>query len=456
MQRVTVIGAGIAGSEAAWQLAERGIAVRLIEMRPLRQTPVHDSDRFAELVCSNSLKSIDTKTAAGALKRELARLGSVVLHAALAARVPAGSALAVDRGIFSRAITAQLSSHTNIEVVRGEVESLDGIIESKELCILATGPLTSASLAESIQGVLGKENLAFFDAAAPIISAEPLDRDRLFAQSRYSSDEKDYLNAAMDRETYEDFITQLIVAQRIVLKDFESHDLFQACQPLEEIARKGRDALRFGALKPVGLIDPRTDRRPWAAVQLRAENTDRTAYNLVGFQTNLTFAAQQQVFRMIPGLERAEFLRYGVMHRNTFINSPQLLDSSLSLSRIGLPTIRFAGQITGTEGYVEAIGSGLMAALGTYAQIKGLPEPVLPQQTLLGSLLRYATDPNTLDYQPMHVNYGIMMPLEQPIRSKQQRYLAYSQRARQALDDFIDDRPDLRFLPPYSLPLIQD
>lgn len=456
VEKVTVIGAGLAGSEAAWQLAERGIAVRLIEMRPLKSTPIHSSDRFAELVCSNSLKSIDAKTAAGALKRELARMGSGLLKAAIAAKVPAGSALAVDRDIFSQEITSLLSSHENIEIVRKELEDLDEIIASELPCILATGPLTSDSLAASIQRMLGRDSLAFFDAAAPIVSSESLDQSRLFAQSRYSNDEKDYLNAAMDRETYEVFITELINAQRVVLREFERRDLFQACQPLEEIARKGRDALRFGALKPVGLTDPQTGRRPWAAVQLRAENKNRTAYNLVGFQTNLTFSAQRQVFRMIPGLEQAEFLRFGVMHRNTFINSPQLLDGTLSLSRIGLPNIRFAGQITGTEGYVEAIGSGLMAALATFAQIKGLPAPVLPQQTLLGSLLHYATDPQTLDYQPMHVNYGIMEPLEQHIRSKQQRYIAYSQRAAQALEGFIAAHNDLMFLSEYQLPVSQD
>jgi methylenetetrahydrofolate--tRNA-(uracil-5-)-methyltransferase len=504
---VTVVGAGLAGSEAAWQLAQRGVAVRLVEMRPQQSTPAHTSGDFAELVCSNSLKSLDAKTAAGALKRELAAMGSFVLQAALECRVPAGGALAVDRAAFAAAVTQSLRSHPNIEVVRQELRDLDALLGSGRLGIIATGPLTSPALAEVIGRLIGSDYLAFFDAAAPIIAADSLDTERLFAQSRYDRNGADYLNAALDRETYEAFIDELVAAERSILRDFESKELFQACQPLEEIARKGLDALRFGALKPVGLTDPKTGRRPWAAVQLRAETRDATAYNLVGFQTNLTFSAQQRVFRMIPGLERAEFARFGVMHRNTFIDSPRLLDHSLALEKrqadacvldcepiylesrrrqAALPDagvmpsaanaksgnlgrkpgcndladaslnatrgIRFAGQITGTEGYAEAIGSGLFAGLATFAQLKGLDTPALPAETLLGSLLAYATDPTTRDYQPMHVNYGIMQPLPQRICGKQQRYEAYSLRAKQALESFMAARPDLGFLPAYPLP----
>ena len=452
-QQVTVIGAGLAGSEAAWQLAERGMAVQLIEMRPQTMTPAHSGACFAELVCSNSLKSLDTKTAAGALKRELTRMGSFVLRRALEARVPAGGALAVNRDVFAAAVTESLLAHRNIEVVHEEICDLNGFIDSGRHCIVATGPLTSGPLADSIQKLVGSENLAFFDAAAPIVTADSLDLEKLFAQSRYDRNGCDYLNAALDRDTYETLMVELVNAERVILRDFESKDLFQACQPVEEIARKGMDALRFGALKPVGLTDPQTGRRPWAAVQLRAETVEKTAYNLVGFQTNLTFAAQQRIFRMIPGLENAEFSRFGVMHRNTFIDSPRLLDRSLALSQRKLANIRFAGQITGTEGYVEAIGSGLVAALGTFAACNDLIAPKLPEQTLLGSLLAYATDPATEVYQPMHVNYGIMQPLPQRVKGKQQRYLEYSQRAQQAMDDFIGSRLDLAFLPAFELPI---
>ena len=447
-RRVNIIGAGLAGSEAAWQLVTRGIPVTLIDMKPGRMSPAHSSPLFAELVCSNSLRGDRLENAPGLLKQELRQLNSLVLQAADASRVPAGGALAVDREQFSTFITEKLKQHP---LVRYESRVVDSIPEAP--FIIATGPLTDEKLAREIEQAAGM--LHFYDAAAPIVFKESINMDIAFRASRYGRGD-DYLNCPMNEDEYNAFIDALVAAECADILGFEDKRQFDGCLPIESIAKRGRMAAAFGPMKPVGLRDPRTGKEPFAVVQLRQDDAAGSIYNLVGFQTRLKFPEQKRVFGMIPGLEHAEFARFGVMHRNTFINSPQLLDSSLSLSRIGLPTIRFAGQITGTEGYVEAIGSGLMAALGTYAQIKGLPEPVLPQQTLLGSLLRYATDPNTLDYQPMHVNYGIMMPLEQPIRSKQQRYLAYSQRARQALDDFIDDRPDLRFLPEYSLPLIQD
>lgn len=451
--QVTIVGGGLAGSEAAWQLAERGVKVRLYEMRPHAGTPIHVGSNLAELVCSNSLKSLVPESAAGLLKYELAAMGSFVLRHALSARVPAGGALAVDRELFSTSITVALEDHPNIEIVREEVRMVAESGTGHDFNIIATGPLTSDALAQWIEHTIGQDNLAFFDAAAPIVEAESLDRRKLFAQSRYDKGEgADYLNAAMDRQTYEAFIAQLIAAKRTVLKDFENDDLFAACQPVEEIARKGIDALRYGALKPVGIIDPLTGKRPWAVIQLRAENKRSSAYNLVGFQTNLTFSEQERVFRMIPGLENAAFSRHGVMHRNTFIDTPHVLDDTLALP--GDRSIRFAGQITGTEGYGEAIASGLFAALCTYADLVGIDAPTIPAATVFGSLLAYATDPAVENYQPMHVNYGIIEPLEVSIKNKRARYGAYSARARTAIDVFVSSREDLAFLPTYTVPFL--
>jgi methylenetetrahydrofolate--tRNA-(uracil-5-)-methyltransferase len=443
----------LAGCEAAWQLAERGVEVALYEMRPKTQTPIHASDSFCELVCSNSLKSLDRDSAAGALKYELARLGSFVLQKALEARIPAGGALAVDREKFAAAVTEAVSAHLRIQVVRDEVTSIDAVCKDGRLsCIVATGPLTSDALAQDIEARVGSDSLAFYDAAAPIVTAESINLDMLFAQSRYDKNGADYLNAALSRERYEHFVEQLVGAKRVIPRDFEKRDLFQACQPVEEIARAGTDALRYGALKPVGLIDPQTGRRPWAAVQLRIENSERSAYNLVGFQTNLKFSEQERVFRLIPGLEQAEFVRYGVMHRNTFIDTPHSLTQTLALP--DAPHIRFAGQITGTEGYVEAIASGLYAALCTYAALRGYPLPTLPASTTFGSLLAYATNPQTKHYQPMHVNYGIMMELAARVRNKKERYAAYAQRAGASIDGFVSERGELDFLPGYNVPFL--
>lgn len=437
--RVTVIGGGLAGSEAAWQLAQRGVDVELVEMRPGTRTPVHRTADLAELVCSNSLKSAATASAAGQLKRELALMGSFVLSCAVKSRVPAGGALAVDRELFSREVTSRLRSHPRVTVVEREVDELpEGRV------IVATGPMTSDALASRIASLVGAESLAFYDAAAPIVDAQSLDMDVLFSQSRYDKGDADYLNAPFDREGYERFITELVTAERVVSRDFERTELFSACQPVEEVARTGLDALRYGALKPVGLTDPATGHRPWAAVQLRAENAQRTAYNLVGFQTNLTFPEQDRVFRMVPGLEHAEFVRHGVMHRNTFIDSPHVLDRTFAVP--ACPRIRFAGQVTGTEGYCEAMASGLLAALNTYADLKGLPHAELPAEGVLGALVAYATDPATQDYQPMHVNFGIVPPFERRIKGKRDRYAAYAKRAQDAMHAFVASRSDLGFL----------
>lgn len=430
--RVTVIGGGLAGSEAAFQLAARGVPTRLVEMRPGTSSPAHDSDYLAELVCSNSLKSDDPGTAPGMLKRELAALGSLVLACARAAAVPAGGALAVDRDLFGRMVTRTLAEMGPLEVVRAQATAIpDGEV------ILASGPLTSDALEAALSNLVGQERLAFFDAAAPIVDAESIDRTVCFAASRYGKGGgADYLNCPMNKEQYEAFIDALLSAERVHTKDFESSDLFQACQPAEEIARRGRDAIRFGALKPVGLTDPATGLRPWAVVQLRPENREGTAYNLVGFQTNLRFGEQERVFRMIPGLQRAEFLRYGVMHRNTFLDAPRLLTGDLALR--SEPRIRIAGQLAGTEGYLEAAAGGLVAALGLLRARSGGPAVQLPRETALGALLSYATDPDTEPYQPMHVNFGLVPPLEPHIRNKQARHAALAERGAAALAAWLE------------------
>ena len=392
--QVTVIGGGLAGSECAIQLADRGFSVKLCEMRPQVSSPAHHTDHLAELVCSNSFKSTRPDSAAGLLKAELERMGSVLLDCAHRAAVP------------------------------------------------AAGPLCSPALSEEVMKLVGGDALAFFDAAAPIVDASTLDMDVLFSQSRYEEQGSgDYLNAPLNKEEYEAFIEALTTADRVVLKDFEGGDLFQACQPAEEVARTGKDAIRFGAMKPVGLTDPRTGRRPWAAIQLRAENKEKTAYNLVGFQTNLTFGEQKRVFHMVPGLENAEFFRFGVMHRNTFVDAPHVLDGTFAVPGT---SVRLAGQITGTEGYMEAVATGLLAALNTYAEAIGAEPVELPRVGALGALVGYATDPATVGYQPMHVNFGLVPPLEDgKRRSKRDRYQAYADRALEALDAYLATRSDL-------------
>ena len=441
---VVIAGAGLAGSEAALQLAARGIPVVLYEMRPVHATDVHKTGYCAELVCSNSLKSTKAASAAGMLKSELAALDSLLYAQALRHAVPAGGALAVDRDAFARSVTELIESSPLVELKREEATDIDELACDAAAVVLATGPLTSDALAASI-GSLAGDYLAFYDAAAPIVMADSLNYDVLFRQSRYEDADAgsgggDYLNAPFSKDEYERFIDALLAAERVIARDFESKDLFQACQPIEEIARAGRDAPRFGPLKPVGLTDPRTGRRPWAALQLRAEDAAGSCYNLVGFQTNLKFTEQERVFRLIPGLEHADFARFGVMHRNTFINAPALLNADLQFvsdaaARLNAPVF-VAGQLSGTEGYCEAIRSGLHAAIGVAALIAGREVPHLPRETAFGALLAYATDPQTADYQPMHVNFGIMKPLDAPIRNKRARYEAYAERGAVALKGY--------------------
>lgn len=459
---INIIGAGLAGSEAALRLANLGFAVRLFEMRPVKNTPVHHSDDCAELVCSNSLKSTKPQSAAGMLKEELRGLRSPVFACAEACRVPAGGALAVNRADFSQMVTGMVEADPNIELVRAEVQAVlpDGdllIVDGEDgnvhpagmpaqAVIVASGPLTSDALGGEICSWTGMENLAFYDAAAPIVMADSLDYSKLFRQSRYEdAGEGDYLNAAMNKDEYNAFIEQLLGAQRVIAKDFESKDLFQACQPIEEIARTSVDAPRFGTLKPVGLTDPATGRRPWAALQLRAEDAHGQSYNLVGFQTNLTFPEQKRVFSMIPGLEHAEFARYGVMHRNTFVDAPKVLDSTLRFvakDAVGACPVQvplfFAGQVSGTEGYCEAIRSGAHAAISVAALLRGQMPPQLPVHTVFGALIAYATSPETKGYQPMHVNFGIIEPLEKKVKNKGERYAQYAARAQEALSGYLE------------------
>ena len=440
MEKVTVIGGGLAGSECALALTARGVPVRLVEQRPGGDAPAHHTDGLAELVCSNSLKSTNPESAAGILKGELHTLGSRLLPLAEACAVPAGGALAVDRAAFSRSVTEAVGSEPLIELVREEATFIpDGPV------VVAAGPLCSDALFSAVSDLLEAHgtpgSLSFFDAAAPIVDASTIDRSVVFTQSRYGAEgEGDYLNCPLDRGEYEAFVEALVGARRVVQKDFEQRDLFRACQPAEEVARTGVDSLRYGAMKPVGLVDPRTGSRPWAALQLRAENAERSAYNLVGFQTNLAWPEQRRVFSMVPGLENAEFFRYGVMHRNTFIDAPRALDRTF---RVPGTRVRFAGQICGTEGYVEAVASGLLAALNTYADLAGAPAVDLSRTGALGSLVAYATDPATVDYQPMHVNFGLVPPLDGPRRMKRARYAAYAARARADLDAWVAGRPDL-------------
>ena len=430
MAQVGIIGAGLAGSEAALQLAAAGIGVTLFEMRPHVTSPAHEGSRCAELVCSNSFKSDDGATAAGLLKRELEHLGSKLLPFARRCSVDAGAALAVDRVRFSKLVTRAIENEPRIELRREEfVFSPD---HGFDALIIAAGPLASERLTESLSPLLGT-HLSFFDAAAPIISADSIDCAQAFFASRYGKGSgKDYLNCALDETQYRAFREALIQADKVVKRDFESKELFCACQPIEEVARTGEDAIRYGALKPVGIDDPRTGRWPYALVQLRAEDRNRQAYNLVGFQTNLTWPEQRRVFRMIPGLEDAEFLRYGVMHRNTFVDAPRLCEDDFSLKRH--PYVWLAGQITGTEGYTEAIGSGLYVARNVAARLQGTEPLRLSDKTVLGALFAYATDEATMNYQPMHVNFGLIAPLENRVKNKRDRYAAYAKRS---LDELV-------------------
>lgn len=424
MNKITVIGAGLAGCEAAHKLSSLGFSVRLCEMKPEKRTPAQKSDGFAELVCSNSLKAMRLESAAGLLKEEMRRLGSVTMEAAERTSVAAGGALAVDRELFSEYITEKIKSDPNIEVVTGEVTELP----SEGIVIVATGPLTSDALAESLRQKFGG-TLSFFDAVAPIITTDSVDMDRVFMGARYDRGEADYINCPMERDEYDAFYDALVSAERAPLHDFDVADpkVYEGCMPIEVMAGRGRDTLRYGPLRPVGLIDPHTGRRPWANIQLRKENAAGTMYNIVGFQTNLKFGEQKRVFSMIPGLEHAEFVRYGVMHRDTFMDSPRLLSKSLSLK--SEPRLFFAGQFTGVEGYTESAATGILAGINAARFASGEEPLVLPPETMLGALVNYITDESVDNFQPMGANMGILPPLEKKIRHKDERYAALAQRA---------------------------
>ena len=424
MNKITVIGAGLAGCEAAHKLSSLGFSVRLCEMKPEKRTPAQKSDGFAELVCSNSLKAMRLESAAGLLKEEMRRLSSVTMEAAERTSVAAGGALAVDRELFSEYITEKIKSDPNIEIVTGEVTELP----SEGIVIVATGPLTSDSLAESLRQKFGG-TLSFFDAVAPIVTTDSVDMDRVFMGARYDRGEADYINCPMERDEYDAFYDALVSAERAPLHDFDVADpkVYEGCMPIEVMAGRGRDTLRYGPLRPVGLIDPHTGRRPWANIQLRKENAAGTMYNIVGFQTNLKFGEQKRVFSMIPGLEHAEFVRYGVMHRDTFMDSPRLLSKSLSLK--SEPRLFFAGQFTGVEGYTESAATGILAGINAARFANGEEPLVLPPETMLGALVNYITDESVGNFQPMGANMGILPPLEKKIRHKDERYAALAERA---------------------------
>lgn len=411
---VRIIGAGLAGTDAAIYLADRGVKVKLYDMKPKSFTPAHKNGNFAELVCSNSLKSNDVYgNAAGLLKEEMRILGSAVIEAADRTKVPAGNALAVDRDKFSDLLTKRLKSHPNIEIISEEVKSVNG----DEITVIATGPLTGDALAEDIKNVVG-DGLHFYDASAPIISADSIDLECAFFGDRYGKGNDDHLNLPLNKEEYEEFIDALINAKKAELKDFEKSEIFEGCMPVEVMAARGKDTLRFGPLKPAGLTDPKTGRWPYACVQMRKENADGTAYNMVGFQTNLLFPEQKRVFGIIPALKNAEFLRYGVMHRNTFINAPKCLNYDFSVK--GKENVYFAGQITGVEGYVESAASGLIAAAFIEKRLKNKKIPPLPVSTVMGSLINYITTENE-DFMPMNANFGILPPLGKIIKDKAER-----------------------------------
>ncbi len=429
---INVIGAGLAGSEAAWQAARLGVPVRLYEMKPEKRTPAHSYSGFAELVCSNSLRSLQLSNAIGLLKEELRRLGSLIMEAADANTVPAGAALAVDRYAFSDYITDKIKSHPLIEVIPCEVTEIpDGIT------VVASGPLTSDALAETIHGMLGEGYLSFFDAAAPIVDFASVDMTKAYFASRYGKGEASYINCPMEKDEYDRFYDALVTAEEAHIKDFDKKELkvFEGCMPVEVMAKRGRDTLLYGPLKPVGLPYPGTDREPYAVVQLRAENAAGTMYNLVGFQTHLTFGEQKRVFGMIPGLENAEFLRYGVMHRNTYLNSPKLLSADYSLMRF--PDIFFAGQMTGVEGYIESTSSGWLAGVNAARRALGL-EPAVPEKkTVIGALAGYISDRTVTNFQPMNANFGIVDPLGYRVKGgKTAKNEALAKRALDCIDTF--------------------
>lgn len=442
---IVIIGGGLAGSEAAWQLAQHGVEVVLYEMRPEKLTPAHHTGDLAELVCSNSLRAAGLENAVGLLKEEMRKLGSLIMAAADHHSVPAGGALAVDREGFAREVTSRLEAHPKVRVERKEIER----IPASGVVVIASGPLTSGSLAENIAKLTGEEALAFFDAAAPIVTLESIDFGRAFWASRYDKGDADYVNCPLAQAEYEHFCRELLMAEAAEVKGFEQGQVFEGCMPVEVMAARGPQTLAFGPLKPVGLRDPRTGLQPFAVVQLRKENLAGTLFNLVGFQTHLKWAEQKRVFRLIPGLERAEFVRYGVMHRNTFLNAPRVLLADYSLRKD--PRIFFAGQMTGVEGYVESAASGLVAGLNAWFRLTGRTTLVFPAETALGGLARHLEESPSRDFQPMNVNFGLLPPLTERVKGKREKNARISARALAALAAFQErvgllegDEGDLR------------
>ena len=433
MNKATVIGAGLAGSEAAWQLAQRGIQVELIEMKPHKMTPAHHSPNFGELVCSNSLRGDRLENAVGLLKEELRRLSSLIISCADATRVEAGGCLAVDRDGFSALITKRLQEQPNITVVAKEVTEVP-----QGPVIVATGPLTSDAMADAIGKYFGQDYLHFFDAAAPLVTADSIDMTKAWWQSRYDRGTPDYINCAMNKEEYEAFIRELVSAEEAPVHGFEDKNVFEGCMPVEVMARRGFETLRYGPLKPVGLTDPATGKEPYAVVQLRQDNAAKTVFNLVGFQTHLKFGEQKRVFSMIPALKDANFVRYGVMHQNTFLQSPKLLDRYYADRRN--PLVAFAGQMTGVEGYVESAASGYLAAVAMAAKILGKPLPEFPNTTAIGALGLYISDERITDFQPMNINFSIIAPLEQRIRKKAEKNLAIANRSLAIIDKLKEEQ----------------
>ncbi|MBM0065168.1 FADH(2)-oxidizing methylenetetrahydrofolate--tRNA-(uracil(54)-C(5))-methyltransferase TrmFO [Alkalicoccobacillus gibsonii] len=429
---ITVIGAGLAGSEAAWQIAKEGIQVHLYEMRPVKQTPAHHTDKFAELVCSNSLRGNSLTNAVGVLKEEMRRLDSVIIASADGAAVPAGGALAVDRHDFADAVTQKVRNHPNITVFNEEIDSIpDGPT------IIATGPLTSEGLSKSLRELTGEESLYFYDAAAPIIDAETIDRDKVYLKSRYDKGEAAYLNCPMNEEEFNRFYEALISAETVPLKEFEKEIFFEGCMPIEVMAARGPKTMLFGPMKPVGLEDPKTGKRPYAVVQLRQDNSSGTLFNMVGFQTHLKWGPQKEVFRLIPGLEQADFVRYGVMHRNTFLNSPKLLNRTYQFK--AREDLFFAGQITGVEGYVESAAAGMIAGINAARLVKGQELLVFPEETILGAMAEYITTEAKKNFQPINANFGLLKPLEERIKSKKERYEQLAERALGTIQNFMKE-----------------
>lgn len=427
---VNVIGAGLAGSEAAWQLAKRGIQVNLYEMRPIKQTPAHHTDKFAELVCSNSLRANSLTNAVGVLKEEMRRLDSVIMTAADACAVPAGGALAVDRHEFAAKVTDMVKNHPNVTVINEEITEIP-----EGTTIISTGPLTSPALSESLKQIMDEEYLYFYDAAAPIIEKDSIDLDKVYLKSRYDKGEAAYLNCPMTEEEFDRFYEALIAAETVPLKEFEKEIFFEGCMPIEVMAARGRKTMLFGPLKPVGLEDPKTGKRPFAVIQLRQDDAAGTLYNIVGFQTHLKWGPQKEVLQLIPGLEKAEIVRYGVMHRNTFINSPKVLLPTYQFKNRS--DLFFAGQMTGVEGYVESAASGLVAGINAAKLAAGEDPLVFPAETAMGSMARYITSTNSKSFQPMNANFGLFPDLETKIRGKKERNEQHAERALETIQKFM-------------------